>query len=620
MSSLSSLLRVRSALECRRFGAASYDIYAWSLALCFGLHTLQYPEREAVRLSDAARPLSSEEIRSFSAQEFFERAARQLGRYSEGRSLCDAFGDLWGNLSNPSNNYSYLHLLDVWADLDSDSLLDAADHLAHEFVDEFYPGVQTPQWLNRLAVLLIAPINGSFYDGTAGIGDTAFEAFRYAARSGGSLSIYTSELHHLFFSISLLRAWLQNINMQQHNDDCFQQKLQGRFDHSIMFPPFGELGRTNRSDQSKDDRDSKDWRFAIHLLNSLSENGQGVCCIFSGALFNARSSKVRETLIKQNVIDAIISFPSNTLNYTAIPISLVVFRKGRKTGDAVRLIDASALIDSNGVTASELPEKIIQLYHTDIPVDGVVRRVPPEELSAKNLLPAAYPKKEFIPVHTDSWGELHIRSAQPADWIALDHAAQIYTGVNSNLIAPDGDGIPMQLIRLSDVQNGQLQSDIPTSYLQRHSVQKAFSSQVRAWDILISSKGNAIKLCLITDENAADAVYPLYLSQHFLGIHVDQSQFDPYYIYLFLKSPVGLALLSQQQIESSITILRKKDLEQLRLPHISLEKQQSFIYELQQQEIYIQEQLDILERTRSKAYANYYNQIGLKPMIKEELC
>lgn len=619
MGSLNLLLRLHSALECRQFGSTSYDVYTWSLALCFGLHTLQYPKRETIRFSNEICPFSSEKIQSSSAEKFFKLVTDQLNLYPEGYPIRDAFKLLWGNLSDSSNNSSFLRLFEIWASFNSNSLSDAVDYLAHEFVGKFYPEVQTPQWLNRLAVLLIAPVSGSFYDGTAGIGDTSFEALQYAARNGGSLSVCTSELDNLFFSISLLRTWLQAVKMQQRNDDCFQQELKTRFDYSIMFPPLGDLGRVDRSNAAKDDA-SKDWRFAMHLLDSLSEEGKGVCCIFSGALFNSRSSKVRENLLEQNVIDAIISFPSNILNHTAVPISLVVFRRGRKSGDAVRLIDVSSLIDNTGFIAPALLDKIAQIYHTDSPVsDGVTRCVPPKELTRKNLLPSAYLEKELIPIYTDNWGELHIRSTQPSDWVELGNAAQIYTGINSALITPDGDGIPIQLVRLSDVQGDQLQSDIPTSYLCRSSAQKALSSQVRTWDILISSKGSAIKLCLITDEDVTNTIYPLYMSQHFLGIHVDQDHFDPLYIYLFLKSPVGLALLSQRQIGSSITILRKKDLEQLRFPYISLEKQYCCIDELQQQKTFIQEQMDILERKKKKAYVDFYNQIGLKPMIKEEL-
>ena len=534
MSSLSSLLHTRAALECRRFGATSYNIYTWSLAICLGIYTLKYPESDRATLFEGNRSFSAAEICALSSEEFHDHVIKRLDKYSVRCAVNNTFSLLWSGLSEASG---FAPLLKIWADLDGGGLLDAVDHLSHEFIFKFYSEAQTPQWLNRLAVLLIAPTNGSFYDGTAGIGDTAFEALQYAERSGGSLSIHTSELDHLFFSISFLRAWLKGVEMHQSNHDCLRQKLQNCFDFSIMFPPLGEQGRSRHS-AGNDAKNSTDWQFAQHLFRTLSEHGTGVCCVFSGALFNARSAKARQSLLEQNVIDAIISFPSNTLSYTAVPISLLVFRRDRKPGEAVRLIDASTLIDGSGVTDPLFPEQIVQLYRADTPVSGVARCIPPEELTGKNLLPAAYLEKEHISVLTSNWGELHIRSIPPDDWVALGSATQIYTGVNSNLIASEDDGIPVQLIRLSDVQDDRLQPDIPFSYLRESSAQKAASSQVRAWDILISAKGNAIKLCLITDEDAMDAVHPLYLSQHFLGIHVDQGCFDPRYIGLAEKDHI----------------------------------------------------------------------------------
>lgn len=611
MSSLSSLLHVHSALECRRFGSASYDIYAWSLAVCLGVHTLKYPKEDGVQKES---PLSTEKILSMTAKDFCNMVKERLDVLPESRPVSEAFSLLWGGLDD---GLSFNRLLQIWTELDCGGLLDAVDYLSHEFIDKFYPGVQTPQWLNRLAVLLVAPIKGSFYDGTAGIGDTAFEALQYAGRNGGSLSVHTKELDNLFFSISLLRTHLKAVDMQQRNDDCFQQKPRNSFDYSVMFPPVGEPGRTNRSSDAKDD--NKDWRFALHLLTSLSEHGQGVCCVFSGALFNARSSQIRKKLLEQNVIDAIISFPANTLSYTAVPISLVVFRKGREANESVCLIDTSALLNNNSVTNPDFSEQINRIYRAGAPVSGIAQHISPKELTGKNLLPAAYLEKEHIAVHTDTWGELHILSTTPNNWISMEHIAQIYTGINSNLIASDGDGYPARLIRLSDVQSDMLQPDMSLSYLRSSTMYRAASSQVHVWDILVSSKGSAIKLCLISPEDIEDSNYPLYMSQNFLGIRVNQDYFNPNYIYLFLKSPVGLAALSQWQIGSSIPILRKKDLEQIRLPYLPLSMQEKYIYELQQKEISIQAQIESLARQKKQAYIDFYNQIGLKPVIKEEL-
>ena len=576
---------LRTHLQGR--GMLESDLILHSVVLCFGLWRLPLlrldppPQAEAFRLR-LAQALADQDPQALAAVE-----SLSLSPLPE-----DVFADLfsfWAGHGTPS---SYPRLV---------------DQLLYPGLDRQYPLRWTPPWLSRLAVELLAPASGLFYDGTAGLCSTALEAARYGADHSG-LQVVTCESDPLLFHLSVLRARLQGRSLDQRRGDCLGKTPLPAADWSIMFPPLGDNRLRQVRCGGTELSCTGDWAFALHQLQTLKEGGRGLICLFSGSLFNSKNTAVRRYLLEQNALEAVIALPEGCLPRSMLPTSLVLLRKGPGQTQAVRMLDASDwplesragedfhLIDAD---AARLPEAL-----------RAAAPVPPADLDPENLLPKQYRTDGARLLETPELGRVQIRTQTPETWLPLSSCAEIYRGINASRIDRNASAGP-GVIRLADVRDGRLcteavqPSGLPPERAERY--------LVRPGDILISCKGPSIKACLVPELDA-----PLVLSDAFLGIRPDPDKADPRYIFYCLQSPVGQAALARRQLGSSIPILRAKDLEDVRLPYIPLSRQRRCVQELSRQESRLDAQMARLQAEKKRAYATFYRQTGLQAVIEWE--
>jgi type I restriction enzyme M protein len=101
------------------------------------------------------------------------------------------------------------------------------------------------------------------------------------------------------------------------------------------------------------------------MIKSLNEHGRMGVVLPHGVLFRGASEgKIRQKLIEQNLLDAIIGLPANLFFGTGIPAVILVFKKNRVNND-ILFIDASREFDKaknqNNLTDENI-EKIIETY------------------------------------------------------------------------------------------------------------------------------------------------------------------------------------------------------------------------------------------------------------------
>ena len=506
-----------------------------------------------------------------------------------------------------------------------------------KFIEEMHPEFQTEQSLNALALAILNPVNGAFYDGVAGGCKTAIEAFKYSANQGGNLEIYTQELNEFLYHMSVVRSFIENIpNIHQSCGDTIESPAYGSqntlktFDYSIMFPPIG-LGRAfdnyvfdqdkyHRFDFVNSPNVSNEWIFALHQISSLSETGKGVICVSGGSLFNAQTKEVRTHIIACGLIECIISFPPNTLGYSAIPINLVVFNKNKRKNDSILMIDAQTLLQSNWPTSnkkryvltSEAMLEIAKIYSEKKELDEVSRLVSVTHIIDDDILPTRYVNK--ITVDTEDFGVVgispEISNVLESDkWMKLEEVAEIFPGVNNSKVAIEDDSGPYKIIKLSDVQNGRLDIKGTTKYrlLKSFDIKKYL---IQEGDTIISCKGPAVKVCFVThtDEN-------MMISGNFIGIRPNLSTIHPLYLKYFLESPLGIYLMRSKQVGSSIIMIKTSDIKSLPIPYIPLESQLQLVLKLQKKEKDLEEQIALLQRDLKKERLYFYNRIGVAGLM-----
>ena len=85
-----------------------------------------------------------------------------------------------------------------------------------------------------------------------------------------------------------------------------------------------------------------DYAFITHMIEiALADDGRVGVIVPHGVLFRGGSEGlIRQKLIEENLLEAVIGLPANLFFGTGIPAAILIFHKGRKTTD-VLFIDAS---------------------------------------------------------------------------------------------------------------------------------------------------------------------------------------------------------------------------------------------------------------------------------------
>lgn len=126
-----------------------------------------------------------------------------------------------------------------------------------------------------------------------------------------------------------------------------------------------------------------DYAFLLHDLYHLRSGGIMTIVLPHGVLFRGGDEgKIREKLIENNNIDAIIGLPANIFFGTGIPTIVMVLKKGR-TNDDVLIIDASKGFTKEGknnkLRARDI-RKIVDTYNGRLDLPKFSRKVSRAEI------------------------------------------------------------------------------------------------------------------------------------------------------------------------------------------------------------------------------------------------
>ncbi|WP_257275194.1 type I restriction-modification system subunit M, partial [Endozoicomonas sp. SESOKO4] len=134
-------------------------------------------------------------------------------------------------------------------------------------------------------------------------------------------------------------------------------------------------------------KSAADFSFLLHGFHFLKEDGTMAIILPHGVLFRSGGeAKIRQKLLKDNNIDAVIGLPSNLFFSTGIPVCILVLKKCKKYED-VLFINASEHFEKGkrqNKLRSEDIDKIIDTYQKRTEEDRYSRRVSLETIAEKN--------------------------------------------------------------------------------------------------------------------------------------------------------------------------------------------------------------------------------------------
>jgi type I restriction enzyme M protein len=245
---------------------------------------------------------------------------------------------------------------------------------------EFY----TPAVMSRLLAKLAATKKGmTIFDPACGSGSLLLEAAKQADEK--DFALFGQEVNGSTWA-------LVRMNMFLHGQDSAVIKWcntltapelveNGRlmqFDRIVANPPFSldkwgfeeaENDRFNRFHRGVPPKSVADYAFVSHIVESLKPgSGKAAIIVPHGVLFRgAAEGRIRQKLLEENLIDAVIGLPAGMFSSTGIPVAILVIDRSREQVGAnakrkdVLFIDASRdyLENKKQVTLSDAQEKRI---------------------------------------------------------------------------------------------------------------------------------------------------------------------------------------------------------------------------------------------------------------------
>ena len=254
---------------------------------------------------------------------------------------------------------------------------------------EFY----TPPEVSDLIAELLDPQKGdSICDPACGSGSLLMKCGRKV------VSNHNSKEYALYGQEAIGSTWsLAKMNMFLHGEDNHKiewgdtirnPKLLDKNGDLMLFdivtanPPFSldkwgheqaENDKFDRFRRGLPPKTKGDYAFISHMIETLKPvTGRMGVVVPHGVLFRGSSEgKIREKLINENLLDAVIGLPEKLFYGTGIPAAILIFKK-KKSDDSVLFIDASREFKS-GKNQNNLSEeniaKIIATYRARESVD-----------------------------------------------------------------------------------------------------------------------------------------------------------------------------------------------------------------------------------------------------------
>jgi type I restriction enzyme M protein len=300
--------------------------------------------------------------------------------------------------------------------ISSDLLGDAYEYLIKQFAadagkkgGEFY----TPREVEKVIIGILKPHQKDhIYDPTAGSGGFLLEAYDYLKQKSGekiakTLYLYGQELNISTFAIAKINMFLHGLDSAdiRRGDTIANPQFLTQngnlqtFDICVANPPYSikdwesEIFRTNKYGRLEGydmpPEKNADYAFVLHIIKSMNVNGRAGIVLPHGVLTRPNAeARIREQILKNDLIEAVIALPPKLFYGTGIPAAILIFNKNKPENkkNKVLIIDAEKDFlegkNQNSLRPQDI-NKIVKAYDGYSDIEKYARIVSLKEIEDK---------------------------------------------------------------------------------------------------------------------------------------------------------------------------------------------------------------------------------------------
>lgn len=337
-----------------------------------------------------------------------------------------------------------------------------------------------------------------------------------------------------------------------------------RFDRILLVPPFGmEMRALNisRAQAVLEERFgnfpplkrmSADWVFAARAASLLSPRGRAVVAVPLNALNGTQSRVYREFLVRNRLIESVISLPRGFLQGTQIPFALVVMREGVRE---IKFVDGNHYAAQRPGGPPALDAQTLLKDYRDLHDYEAVTTKSIEEVYTQdcNLMP------DF---HLE--GGLSYNNARPLGDLVKD----IRRGAK---LAPEawvpaaGDGeAPARKVSLKHFGDGMLDDELPGLAAVPAGAEEAVAEN---GDLLVSRMGTPFKMAVVGPNGGK-----LVADENVWIVRTGGDRQLAYYLRAYLESASGTKWLARMATGGGLQTVSAKNLAKIPVPDAEPEK------------------------------------------------
>lgn len=278
-------------------------------------------------------------------------------------------------------------------------------------MEEYY----TPRQVSDLLVKLLEPEGGTVYDPCCGSGSMLACAAGYMKERGRDFQLYGQEVSETAWRTARMYLMSGGLDADLGDGpaDIARQDLHGELkaDYVLGNPPFhGYIWKQEQPDDRRfqygiPSGNGGEFVWMQHMLYHLKEEGRMGAVFSNGILASRRAQdrKIRAALLREDILEAIITLPPGIFYNTKVSASLWILckRKSAVCKGRILLVDARKAGEKAEGKLTVLPdsvqEKIIRAYRdyrngTADDQTGFCRQISVEEVDTENcsLAPARY--------------------------------------------------------------------------------------------------------------------------------------------------------------------------------------------------------------------------------------
>ena len=209
---------------------------------------------------------------------------------------------------------------------------------------EFY----TPKCIVNLIAEMLEPYDGVLYDPCCGSGGMFVQSIKFVEAHSGNkkkVSIYGQEYTNTTFKLAkmnlAIRGISANLGEEAANTFSNDQHKDLKADYIMANPPFNQKEWRGNDELVDDPRwngyevpptSNANYGWILNIVSKLSQNGVAGFLLANGALGDEDTVSIRQKLIENDKVEAILVLPREMFYTTDISVTLWILNNNKKGG------------------------------------------------------------------------------------------------------------------------------------------------------------------------------------------------------------------------------------------------------------------------------------------------